>query len=150
MAKLIIRREDRLINVFRKYRIMVNGNQLTTLSNKEMQELVLPEGDYRLQAKIDWAGSPELKFTLSDNSPLELEVGCNTGVSAPRLILSTLSFMLVIGLFWNYEHMPWQGWVVLIVLWLINDVILTKGKSFLYYLTKGRHDYLFIRNVKTS
>ncbi len=150
MARLIIRRENRLINIFRKYQIKVNGNKQVAISNKEVREIELPEGTYQLQANIDWVGSPEVTVTLNDSNPVEIEVGCNTSISLPQAILSILSFVWVIIIFGVYEHMPWQGWMVLIFLWFLNDVILTRGKSFIYYLTKGRNDYLFIRNTQPS
>lgn len=150
MAKLIIKREDRLINLFRKYRIRANGEELTTISNKETRELDLPEGKYRLEAKIDWAGSPAIEVTLDKHQPVILEVGCSTNISGPQTVLGTLSLLLLAGLIWYYGQIPWQGWVVLIVLWFIRDVLLSKGKSFIYYLTTGRRDYLYIRPVQTS
>lgn len=150
MAKLIITREDRLINLFRKYRIKANGKELITLANKETRELDLPEGTYEIEAAIDWTGSPAVSVTLNNNHPVTLEVGCSTQISGPQTTLGTLSLLLVIGLFWYYEQIPWQGWAVLIVLWFIRDIILSKGKSFIYYLTSGRHHYLYIRPVPPS
>lgn len=150
MATLIIKRENRLINILRKYRVKVNGKELIAISNKESHEFDLPEGKYQVEATIDWAGSPVIDIALNNQQPVILEVGCSVHLSGLQVLLESISFLLLIMLFWFYERLPWQSWLILIVLWFIRDVLLSKGKSFIYYLTKGRRDYLYIRHLQPS
>lgn len=149
MATIIITRPKQFINRLRSYRILVNGEELTTVNHNEHKTLELPSGTYTLKAKIDWVSSPEYTLTVNEKETQTLEIGCSRKVSRAENVLTVIGFIVLFGSIGLYETITPTVWAVLIGLWLIRDVGLTKGKSFLYYLTKGRSNYLYIKPLAT-
>lgn len=145
MATLTISRTRQFMNRFRSYTILVNGKKITQLEHGESKNLVLAAGTYHIKAKIDWVSSKEYEIILAEDESQTLEIGCNITQSKVQNMLNVLGFAVLLGSIWLYEEITPTAWVLLLAMWVLRDVILTKGKSFLYYITTGRSRYLYIK-----
>jgi hypothetical protein len=145
MATLTISRARQFINRLRNYKILVNGEEITQLEHGESKNLVLAAGTYHIKAKIDWVSSEEYEITLAGDELQTLEIGCNITQSKVQNLLNILGFVVLLGSIWLYEEITPLAWILLFAMWVVRDVVLTKGKSFLYYLTTGRSRYLYIK-----
>jgi hypothetical protein len=54
----------------RKYRVLLDGDEVARLKWGERLELPVSPGSHRLRLKIDWTGSPELQFTIEPGQAL--------------------------------------------------------------------------------
>ena len=62
---LVIERPDgRWVDRGRRYRILVDGNEVGVVARGGSLRLELAPGTHKLRAAIDWAGSPEVAFAL--------------------------------------------------------------------------------------
>lgn len=145
MAIVTISRTHQFINRFRNYKILVNGKEITRLEYGESKQLDLTAGTHSIKAKIDWVSSEEYKITLEEHETQNLEIGCNITQSKAQNILNIFGFVVLLGSIWLYEEVTPLAWILLLAMWLIRDVVLTKGKSFLYYISTGRSRYLYIK-----
>jgi hypothetical protein len=82
---------------------------------------------------------------LGENETQTLEVGCSRNLGITDNIISVIGFVVLFGSIILHETITPAAWAILIALWLVRDLWLTKGKSFLYYLTKGSSNYLYIK-----
>lgn len=145
MATVTISRTYQFVNRFRSYKILVNGKEITRLEYGERKTLSFAAGTYSIKAKIDWASSREFEITLKEDENQTLEIGCNITQTKAQNLLNILGFAVLLGSIWLYEEITPIAWILLLAMWVLRDVVLTKGKSFLYYITTGRSSYLYIK-----
>jgi len=67
MPKIEIKRASENINLFRNYKLYLDGKKLGTIAVGEIQEFDVTSGEHKLMAKIDWCSSPEISFTVNEN-----------------------------------------------------------------------------------
>ncbi len=67
MSKLIVIRSSEYVNLFRDYKIFVDGSEHGSLSNGASIEIDLQPGRHRIQLKIDWCSSNEVEFEVAEN-----------------------------------------------------------------------------------
>ncbi|MES2560676.1 MAG: hypothetical protein V4590_13105 [Bacteroidota bacterium] len=145
MATLTISRTRQFINYFRNYKILINGQEITQLEYGEHKNLTLAAGTHTIKAKIDWTSSETYEITLTEHETQTLEIGCNITQSKAQNILNILGFVVLLGSIALYEEITPLAWVLLLSMWVVRDIVLTKGKSFIYYITTGRSTYLYIK-----
>lgn len=145
MATLTITRAPQFINRFRSYRIIIDGLEMDRLKHAESKTITLSPGTHAVLAKIDRAGSETYTVTLGEQENTTLEVGCNRPLTGYDIALNLVGFAILFGSIGLYETITPLAWGLLFALWILRDVVLTKGKSFLYYLTRGRSRYLYIK-----
>ncbi len=66
MATIKIRRSSEYINKMRAIKILVDGKEIGSIADGETKEFTTAEGQHKIEAKIDWCGSPELSFNIKD------------------------------------------------------------------------------------
>lgn len=129
MATIKIRRSSEYINKMRTIKILVDGKEIGSIADGETKEFTTPEGQHKIEAKIDWCGSPELSFNIKDTEIKYLTVSGyknSTLIISAALILSVIHFVLFFGFNINYTA------------FLFAPLLL----MMLYYVTLGRKKYL--------
>ncbi len=129
MATIKIRRSSEYINKMRAIKILVDGKEIGSIADGETKEFTTAEGQHKIEAKIDWCGSPELSFNIKDTEIKYLTVGGyknSTLIISAALILSVIHFVLFFGFNINYTA------------FLFAPLLL----MMLYYVTLGRKKYL--------
>jgi len=66
MAQININRPKAYSNMMRSIKILIDGKEMDSVNNGQSKSLALDPGEYKLKAKIDWCGSQELSFTLTE------------------------------------------------------------------------------------
>src|SRR5690606_12368259 len=100
MATIKIRSANEYINKMRAIKILVDGKEIGSIADGETKELRTPEGQHKIEAKIDWCGSPELSFNITDTEIKHLTVSGyknSTLIISAALILSVIHFVLYFG-----------------------------------------------------
>jgi hypothetical protein len=78
-ATLILNREPGRRDLWRAYRVMVDGNQAAVLNEGERRELTLSPGDHEVWIKLDWTRSPKIKLDLAEASRTYLQFRAGGG-----------------------------------------------------------------------
>lgn len=129
MAKIVIKRSSEFRNKARKIPVYINDVQKTMIADGGIEEIELAAGTYKVQAKIDWCGSPALEVSIAENETRFLRLS-----SFPYSNLFTiLSGVCVLG-------------ALGLKIANIGDYILPVAAPFalvsIYYYTIGRYRYL--------
>jgi hypothetical protein len=66
MGQVVITRSSEWNNRRREIGIYVDGEKLGTVANGDTKTFELPSGPHTIKAKIDWCGSREKEFSISD------------------------------------------------------------------------------------
>ena len=152
MAYLIIKRSSQWANKFRKIDVDINGLKKVSIADGQEQKVEVEAGKIALSANIDWTKSPVLEFEIAENETKIIQLGCNVEFGLLEKILTGLSFAVLITSLYFFGEIPFKSWLVLLSLWLIRDLVITKGKSIFYYLSVGRDKYLYLKalNERTN
>jgi len=62
MSKIIIQRDSGYADRVRKYKVILNNNEIGQISNGETKEFDAPLGDNEVFIKIDWCRSNKICF----------------------------------------------------------------------------------------
>ena len=147
MATLILSRTSQLANRFRKIKVFDGDKLIAELDDGQTKEIELKHGEHSLSAKVDWLGSQELVIELKKETASKVEIGCYAGTNTTQHVLSFISILLLLGSIYFYGEVTLYIWLILVVLWVLRDLIMTKGRSFIYYLTVGRYKYLYLKMI---
>jgi hypothetical protein len=78
-ATLILNRQPGKRDLWRGYRVMIDGDQVAVLNEGETRELTVLPGTHELWIKLDWTRSPKIELDLAEASRTYLE--CRAGGS---------------------------------------------------------------------
>lgn len=137
MAKIKIKRSSEYNNKMRAIKILVDGKQIGTIADGEMKEFITSEGHHKIQAKIDWCGSPEILFDINNSETKYFKIESfgqkNKFINSIYLVLAItiLHFILVKTIDFHYTF----------ILLLPSFILL------LYHLTIGRKKYLTLKEM---
>lgn len=106
-SKIHIVRTSQYTNGLRKFKIIVDGKIVDTISNGEEKVLEITPGNHCIQLKIDWSKSKKIDVQLREGEEIKLDCGSRLywvinslflmfSVFAPFVILITI---LLITLF---------------------------------------------------
>lgn len=62
-------------NRFRAFRVVVNGVERTTVKNGSTVDIPIEPGQFSVQARIAWCGSPTMTSTVEDEQTVTVVVG---------------------------------------------------------------------------
>ena len=74
MAKVIVVRSSEFVNLFRSYKIFIDGKEIGSVSNSSSVELELESGKHIIQLKIDWCTSNQIEFEIEENETKSFNV----------------------------------------------------------------------------
>ncbi len=91
---VVVRRRDLGVSDgFRTYKLVLNGNIVGTIRNKQRIELEVPPGKHQLFLKIDWCRSNTIEFE-TDGEAAELECGSYHRITGSIFTLISVVYVL--------------------------------------------------------
>lgn len=84
----------------RAYRIVVDGKRRGRVRRGKLLRIELPPGKYKVQAKIDWAGSRVVRVVLAEGQTAHLQVA--PGGGAAGAVAATFSSNVKTGYLWLF------------------------------------------------
>ena len=72
---VILERGSSTIDKTRKYKIMVDGENVGIIGDGEIVEFDVKEGEHQIYLSIDWCRSPKISVDIKDNEYLNLSCG---------------------------------------------------------------------------
>ena len=136
MPKLIIKRNSEWANKMRSFDLYLNGVKFTEIKDKQVLSFEIPEGQYQLQAKIDWCGSQPLYIELKEGELKRVEVRgfiFSNHLFPVTVVVCILYFVLYLR--YNINSL------ILATLMMLMFGYLT------YFISFGRNHYLRLREV---
>ena len=134
MPQIIIQRTHEFTNSLRDYRVYIDGIMQGKISDGSTTEFEVDAGSHKLVSKIDWAGSPDIKFDIKEGEIKTFRVGAYKGSN--WLLIVTLAIVFI-GYAMKRTHHGGYYWVIGIPLFFIV----------LYYLTVGRKKFLTLVEI---
>lgn len=74
MTSLKIIRNSEFVAKYRKFKIMLNDENMGTIKTGETIEVPVQPGNHELYLKIDWCGSNTIKFSTKEREQLQYRV----------------------------------------------------------------------------
>jgi len=129
MTTLQIQRSTEQNNRRRSFKIFIDGKEAGTIENGELKSFTVIPGAHKIQARIDWCGSPEVQVYLSEGQTQTLQLG---GFRYVRQFFKIRWIIFGIAVFcWLVFDFPY--FILLFPLTLL---------PIFYFLTFGRMKYL--------
>ncbi|MBA2663355.1 MAG: hypothetical protein H0U74_13790 [Bradymonadaceae bacterium] len=72
---VIVEREFNIVDMARKYRVMVDDTEVHRLSNGDHFQFELPPGHHKIVIKIDWCSSQTIAFDAHPNTLVRFSCG---------------------------------------------------------------------------
>lgn len=140
MAVLILKREKAWVNYFRRYKVYIDGDLAETIRNGETRRLHLESGEHTIQLRIEWCGSPPVKFTLDEGA---IKVFRIEAIETGRLANAIMAFLLILFFLIPspLQYLPW-----FLKLGLVVSAILLV----IYHATLGRDNFIEIIEEKPA
>lgn len=129
MARIVIVRPNEYINRFRAINLYLDGKKLGEVFNDESEEFDIPKGEHTLVAKIDWCGSPQMSFNISDNDTQTFEL---SGFRHSKLLVP-----VCVGLFIMHFLMQYFFHQQLSIFFILPLLLVL-----VFYISIGRNQYL--------
>ncbi len=121
---------------------------LCKISNNETQTFEVESGQHQFSAKIDWLASETIQLHFDTTTSKKLELG--SPVKEPVWFIILSAVILFGGIFLAREyHSQTLLWIVFGVFFTLQIAhnLITKQKPILYYITFGRKEYLYLKEV---
>ena len=137
MATIKIQRKHEFINLFRNYRLFVDGQKIGSISDAQEMEFSVPPGRHLLVAKIDWCFSKTIPFELNDNDTKSFTLSCFKNALVRDLFTYGIIILVIVfslSSSWNY------------LIFLIAPIFL----RFVYDMTLGRNKYLTLIEIEDN
>ena len=132
MSRLIVKRKREWINWNRAMGIYADGNKLGIVRNGQAEEFILPPGEHKLKAKMDWCTSNEYHFSIPENETRYVLLSAYKYAD----ILIGIELLLIIT-----HVIVRQTTGITYVFWFAVPFFLAS----LYYITIGYNKYLLIK-----
>ena len=129
MPTIVIKRSSEYMNRMKIIKIIVDGQNMETVSNGEMKQVTVNAGSHKLKASVDWFSSPELTFTIAEGETKDFKL---SGFKGAAWLMPVALGIIVTNLVLKYTlHIRYFMWALLPI-----AIVL------LYYYTLGRKKYL--------
>lgn len=76
-ATLVLQRDSGYVDFIRRYKVLLDGEQIGAIRNGGRFECQVPPGRHVLQLKIDWCGSNAVEFEVGAGEAIRFECGSN-------------------------------------------------------------------------
>jgi hypothetical protein len=134
MPHIIIKRKKEYFYFLRKFKIFLNDDFVGSIGVGETIRRIVPEGENSVQIRLEWCGSPIIKFQAQTDEIKVFEV---ESLESPR-ILNIVMVFLVALFFWfppKFLTFPW---------FVSFSVAMGALLVLIWNLTLGRDDFLEI------
>lgn len=84
---ITIKRDSGYADLFRAYKIILDGKAVAKIQNGQQLKLEAPRGKHQIYLKLDWCRSNVLEFELGER---EMTFDCGSSLREWRLLLSWL------------------------------------------------------------
>lgn len=91
MTAIEIHRRKGWRDKFRKYRVVIDGNEVGRLRERDTGTYAVEPGAHEVMARIDWTGSPALLIEVPVGGVVRLEFGPSSGLIQPILAIFGLA-----------------------------------------------------------
>lgn len=136
MPKLLIKRNSEWANKMRNFQLYLNGRKFTQIKDRQLLSFEIPEGTYRLEARIDWCGSRPLDFEVKKGETKRIEI---RGFIFSRYFLPVA---LVIVLLYTGINLHYH-----VNSLFLGAVMMGLFGYFLFFISIGRNQYLRIIEI---
>lgn len=153
MGKLTIKRTNQYANKLRKIQVFLDDEKFCAISNGEIKSFDIPDGQHTLFAKIDWCKTEPVNINIDSSREKIFELGSPIEMTSVKLFSLIVSLFFIAGVFvaaYLHNVTIIYGLVIAMVLWQIVKYLFMKKKmqrSPLYYLTIGRKEYIYLREI---
>lgn len=72
----------------RKYKVIIDDEQVDTLKDGETKCFEMPEGEHTIYLKIDWCRSNKVKFSINKDEIIEFD--CDSSLRSWRIFLNLI------------------------------------------------------------
>jgi hypothetical protein len=87
-TSIIVKRESQYADSLRKYKIILDGKEFSTISRNEEKVFQINPGKHNIQLKIGWCKSNPIEFEIKKNEKLKFLCGSN--LKGLKLLLGLL------------------------------------------------------------
>lgn len=98
ISKINVKREKQYADSLRKYKVVLDGKEIDTISRGKEKEFQITPGKHKIQLKVDWCQSNEIEFKIKKNEILNFVCGSN--LKGLKLFLSLLYIT-----FWRNKYL---------------------------------------------
>lgn len=91
MATIRIKRTNEYSNLFRDYKIFIDGQQVGTIATGETKDFSTTVGQHTVTAKIDWCSSPDVSIDVKEDQTVNLNV---CGLKTPIEFLVHIYYLM--------------------------------------------------------
>jgi len=133
MPTIIIQRASEWSNWVHDYKIYVDGQKITAISNGETKELTVSPGRHTIYARIMWCSSPRRIVDLAEDDTVTFKVG---GFKEGKWLLPIIVGILALNILLPAKYRQY-----LLALVIPAFLIL------LYYITLGHQKYLSLEKI---
>jgi len=89
-ATLLITRDSGFTDFIRRYRVMLDGEEIGLIKNNGKFECAIPSGRHTLEMKVDWCSSNAIEFEAGAGERVRFACGSNLrgwkGFKASKII----------------------------------------------------------------
>lgn len=135
MPTIKVIRKNTNTDILRKYKLIVDNNELEPIARNEIKEFDIAVGLHTIIAKLDWVGSKEIEFDIKDGDLKTFEI---SSFPQSKWIMPLSAIFILVDIilqffFPNFElflYLAIPGFLLLI-----------------YYITFGRSRYLTLKEI---
>jgi hypothetical protein len=135
MPTIKVIRKNTNTDILRKYKLLIDNNELENIARNEIKELDIAAGSHTIMAKIDWGRSKEIAFNIKDGDSKTFEISSfpYSKWIMPLSSIFILADIIIQFFFPNFElflYLAIPGFLLL-----------------MYYISFGRSRYLTLKEI---
>ncbi|OGS69809.1 MAG: hypothetical protein A3F91_10735 [Flavobacteria bacterium RIFCSPLOWO2_12_FULL_35_11] len=155
-STLTIHRIPQILNKARPIDIYLDGQKVKSIFDGETVRLDISSGSHEIFAKIDWCSSPKVMCSVIPGEIKAFELGSPISLivfakSTVRAIIIFVGILLKTPLYRHAKKTIIDSYIPYIIsamlLWFLFDIIRSKKSDLLYFLTIGRNEYLYLKEI---
>jgi len=132
MARLILKRPSKWLDLARSYKIYVDGQRIGKIHNDETKEFEITPGQHTIKAKIDFLSSKSLRFEVkNDEENLKMLVKNNTKIWL-FIIIAFVSMSLSVSIYKSFfPNASFMQFVIFLIIYILSIVLFAFFKPYL-------------------
>lgn len=143
-ARIVLSRSSEWMNKARSFKVIVDGQQVGTISNGGTEEFMLASGQHKVFCKVDWCSSREYDVNLAPEETAYLHV--KSGMKYYWQFTIPLLVILFLNFYLTFSKSGKPVWFNFLLIAIAVPAII----YILYYTLFNRKDYLAITKDETT